>query len=413
MVEQTKLFNDIRGFLVLYSVLGLWPIWPNSKFKIGCLINFIFFIAYVLCMFWSVFYFNQKFPYHTLSAIAQFLYLAGILVTHLSIIIEAFLNRDAQMRLIAKISYADQLLHTKLQLKISYQNEKNAIFKRLASVIFILAAVRTILTFVLYYDYGINTFPYRVTLSAWIIQLRSVQVLFFVYLLRTRLQFVNDQLKEMLIFGNFYFRQSENNGIFILDVPLAKRSLYDRLMHLKQVYGELYEICELINGTFGWSLLTIIVQSLIDFIVCFYRFYLAVQESNRSLGIICLVDLVPIIALVVSMAYICSSCAYCVSSDVDIYKWQKLNRSLSALLCIQFQTRVFGSDLHRIMQNSKSEDLNDLIREFSFQILQEPIAIAANDFFRIEYQLLSSVRNHNFEHFMHAEAFSDVNNSLL
>lgn len=44
------------------------------------------------------------------------------------------------------------------------------------------------------------------------------------------------------------------------------------------------------------------------------------------------------------------------------------------------------------MQDSKNEDLNDLIREFSFQILQEPISISANDFFEIEYQLLSSVR---------------------
>lgn len=43
------------------------------------------------------------------------------------------------------------------------------------------------------------------------------------------------------------------------------------------------------------------------------------------------------------------------------------------------------------MQDSKNEDLNDLIREFSFQILQEPISISANDFFGIEYQLLSSM----------------------
>lgn len=56
------------------------------------------------------------------------------------------------------------------------------------------------------------------------------------------------------------------------------------------------------------------------------------------------------------------------------------------------QTRFLGSDLHRIMQDSKNEDLNDLIREFSFQILQEPISISANDFFGIEYQLLSSVK---------------------
>lgn len=56
------------------------------------------------------------------------------------------------------------------------------------------------------------------------------------------------------------------------------------------------------------------------------------------------------------------------------------------------QTGFLGSDLHRIMQDSKNEDLNDLIREFSFQILQEPISVTANDFFAIKFELLGSVR---------------------
>lgn len=320
MAVQTKLFDEIRSFLVLFSMLGLWPTWTNSKFRALFIISLILNITYIFGIFWSVFYYNAEFSYHTLSAIVQFSFLAGILMTHFTVIVEAFINRNAQMRLINKISFADQLLHSKFQMNISYQNERNVIFIRLASVMFTFMVLRTIFTFDLYYGYGINTFPYRLILSAWIIQLRSVQVLFFVYLLRTRLQFVSDQLNEMLKPSDFcgkrktqvkFFHDTAN--IFVLDMSLAKRSLYDRLMNLKQIYGELHEICELINVTFGWSLLTIIVQSLIDLISCFYWFYLALQESILSLAIVCLVDLLPIVVLVVSMAYICSSCSYCVS----------------------------------------------------------------------------------------------------
>lgn len=396
MTGQTKLFDDIRSFLVLFSVVGLWPSWINYKFRVLFIIHLVLSVTYIFGIFCSVFYYNAEFSYHTLSAIVQFLFLAGVLMTHFTVIVEAFINRNAQMRLIDKISYADQLLHSKFQLDISYQIEKKTIFVQLASVMLAFMMLRTIFTFDLYYGYGINTFPYRLILSAWIIQLRCIQVLFFVYLLRTRLQFVSDQLDEMLNSSDFCGKRNtrvkfihDTTNMFVLDVSYAKRSMYDRLVNLKQIYGELHEICELINVTFGWSLLTIIVQSLIEMISCFYWFYLAIQESIVSLAIVCMVDLLPIIVLVVSMAYICSSCSCCVSS-FNVFRKKtctKVDGNLEFM-----QTRFLGSDLHRIMQDSKNEDLNDLIREFSFQILQEPISISANDFFGIEYQLLSSVR---------------------
>lgn len=320
MAGKSKLFDEIRSFLVLFSLLGLWPAWTNSKFRAFFAISLVLYVAYIFGIFFSVFYHNAEFSYHTLFAIVQFLFLAGIMMTHFTVIVEAFINRNAQMRLIDKISYADQLLHSKFQLNISYDNEKKTIFIRLASVMCTFMVLRTIFTFDLYYKYEINTFPYRLIISAWIIQLRCIQVLFFVYLLRTRLQFVSDQLNEMLKPSDFCRKRQtrvkffhDTTNIFVLDMAFAKRSMYDRLMNLKQIYGELHEICELINVTFGWSLLTIIVQSLVELISCFYWFYLALQDSVVSLAIVCLVDFLSIVVLVVLMAYICSSCSCCVS----------------------------------------------------------------------------------------------------
>lgn len=50
-----------------------------------------------------------------------------------------------------------------------------------------------------------------------------------------------------------------------------------------------------------------------------------------------------------------------------------------------------GSYLHRITREKENEPQNDLIREFSLQVIHEPIFITANGFFNIDFDLLGSV----------------------
>lgn len=49
------------------------------------------------------------------------------------------------------------------------------------------------------------------------------------------------------------------------------------------------------------------------------------------------------------------------------------------------------SYLHRITRVKENEPQNDLIRDFSLQMIHEPILITANGFFNIDYELLGSV----------------------
>lgn len=49
------------------------------------------------------------------------------------------------------------------------------------------------------------------------------------------------------------------------------------------------------------------------------------------------------------------------------------------------------SYLHRITRDKENEPQNDLIREFSLQVIHEPITITANGFFNIDFDLLGSV----------------------
>lgn len=55
-----------------------------------------------------------------------------------------------------------------------------------------------------------------------------------------------------------------------------------------------------------------------------------------------------------------------------------------------------GSYLHRITREKENEPQNDLVREFSLQVIHEPIFISANGFFNIDFDLLGSVRDRFF-----------------
>lgn len=319
MAGQTKLFDEIRSFIAFLRIFGLWPSCPNSRCKVFFVIYSLVHIGLIICIFWISFYVKKGFDGHSLSSIVQYMFLSSILLTNFAVILEAFINRNAQMRLIEKISYADWLLKNKLQLIISYREEKHAIFIRLPILFIVLISMRA--SFVFYLSHRSRASDFWLQLySIWILQLRVIQIIFFVHLLRTRLRLVREKLKEVLMpqylsgkskDGWHFFR--DTSTIFVLDASSTKQTLYNRLVNLKQIHGELYEISELINITFGWSLLTIIAQSFIDFTANSYWIYLAIEKSDFLLVFDCLTVLLPIIILLVIMIYYCSSCSRYVS----------------------------------------------------------------------------------------------------
>lgn len=261
-----KLVSEIRGFIILFALFGLWPTLPRAKFRLFLRAYSILCIIYVISVFISEISFANEQTGQTLSSIVEYSFFWSILFTHLIVIVDALKNADAQMRLIRKLSYVDWLLKHKLQLTICYREEVRSVVIRIAIVVFILVSVRLGLTLHLSYEGRINSFWYQCMYSVWILRLRSVQIAFILFLLRARLRHVRDKLRDVLVSRSFFADSSnqwrflhDESKIFVLDSS-SKHSLYDRLLNLKQIYGELYEICELINVTVGWSLLIIIAQ---------------------------------------------------------------------------------------------------------------------------------------------------------
>jgi hypothetical protein len=73
-----------------------------------------------------------------------------------------------------------------------------------------------------------------------------------------------------------------------------KVSLYEQLMTLKQIYGKIFDVCNLINDVFGWSLLFIvrtffIAASTINHITFFIKIFRSrsISLNSRQMAIGC------------------------------------------------------------------------------------------------------------------------------
>lgn len=83
--------------------------------------------------------------------------------------------------------------------------------------------------------------------------------MFYVDLINEKLNLLNQKLddivhknKDKLAYVIFADKLQDFNG----KKPF-KKSLYDQLLVLKQIYGRIWDVSNLINNCFGWSLLGI------------------------------------------------------------------------------------------------------------------------------------------------------------
>lgn len=323
MVSKTTFFDEMRAFIAFFLVFGLWPSCQTIKFKKILLLYSIFSIGLVFAIFISAIYINKVTEDSTLTVAVAYSFILSILATHLIIVVQSLFNRKSQMKLLQKFAHVDRLFSTKLQIYISYRKEKSALLIRMLILLTIFVSIKLSLVIHLHQVDRLNSFWYHCLYSIWIMRLRCAQVLLFVYLLRARLILVTEKIRDILSTrhlaeGNANDWQpitDTRNMIFVLDKSTPKFSTYDRLLNLKQIYGELFEICELINVTFGWSLLAIVTQCFVDFTSNSYWTFLALEQQKPDTGnaIDCISLLIPIIIVLSVMAYYCSSCSRYVS----------------------------------------------------------------------------------------------------
>lgn len=306
---KMEFFEEKRNYIVCFLFFGLWSTWNKSKYTILFKIYSIFLLSLVFGSFFSAIIFNQFFEHLTLSAtVATFLFIT-ILLAHLIIVIESLYKSNLQEKLIKKFSFVDQMLSTEMGKRLPYCQEKRNLFVQncmIVSTVFLLKISVVVYTY--YRDTPLN-FMYTAMYSSWIIRLRSLQVLFFVYLIRNRLIMINDELINFRNHSNQkpslrFVGNSENCNPKLLE--------FERLVNIKIIFKNLCDICELVSRAFGMSLLAIFTQSFIDFTCnCYWVFYtLENTPSDYGAILMCISFLIQNIVTLIILTFYCSSCSH-------------------------------------------------------------------------------------------------------
>lgn len=293
-----EFFKEKQSYIVCFILFGLWTFCPfgrKFRYTIVFQVYTIFVTALVLCAFIYGIITDQIFKHATLSATVTTLLSVIIFAAFFITVLESTYTSMSQEDLIRQFSTVDRLFSSKM--RIPYEQENRKFFMRDLAIVVIIFILD--IGVVIYSHYE-NSLLYSIMYAGWI--------------LRIRLSLINKELMDIRIEQINHKDQNQifcpasqaNNGLKI-DTP---NSINKRLSNLKLIYERLYDICELINNTFGWCLLAIFTQSFCGLVSNGYWMFVILDDTLPQYGVlfVCLNFAIQNIAPMSMLAFHCSTC---------------------------------------------------------------------------------------------------------
>lgn len=305
-------FKEFRFFLILFQIFGLAL---NSDHRsIRCCLWVYSFLQILVCpiIFLFVIYLQIGIE-SALSTTVVYLSVLVIAVTHLIIALHTFLTHSKQLTLLKTVAAIDVMFQRKLKYSVCYAEEVRLIWLKLLGLIIATLLFRGynvyIVQSMIHADY-----LYPCYYSELLIFFKQVQCLFFVFLLKNRLNLLQTNLLEIAADEN-----SENDShheiIGSSENSFDKLLKYEQLLYFKRIYGKLYDINQLINDSFGWSLLAIFAKYFIDFTTNAYWLFISLCRSDVEyyLVVACICIMLLTLLLAIIFARACFACTKTVS----------------------------------------------------------------------------------------------------
>lgn len=310
-------YDEIRKFLFLFQICALSPFGQNEfqNYIMG-LYSLFSFVA-LLVMFNVAMFVNRIIDDNSLSAIVGGLVFLGELLTHLIIILHAFVSRYDQLKALAEIGNIDEIFKKKILRPMDYPSLRKKYFFKLTIILLISKGL--LIFFLIFLSVGTrkSAFLYwlHTTFSIVVVNTRCIQNIFFVDLLRERLEYLNHRLQELS------HCNSSKNSKLILYVESynanqrnAIHDEYNEVLALKQIYGMIWSACNLMNECFGWSILAIVTRSFINFTSHGYWLFLGLEGIIDSPYIVDSSTMLLLTVFLLSIQCLsCYNCTGCVS----------------------------------------------------------------------------------------------------
>lgn len=260
---MTSVFSEEMSIFVrFFQLFSLFPISANALLNVVLQFYSVVTLLLIVGIFISSFFILPILTEsESLSFLVGGLVFIGLLFTHLINIIQGFTSRHEQLLIYQKFDEIDLLLQNQLLVGVSYAKlRKRLLFKYFIILTLVCGVHVTSLVAVTVTSGSDFRYYFYLIFPILIIRIRCIQNMFYVDLIKEKLMLVNFKLDDIV-------RKNKDKMAFILfadklqkfnQKKSMKSSLYEQLMTLKQIYGKVWDISNLINDCFGWSLLTIV-----------------------------------------------------------------------------------------------------------------------------------------------------------
>lgn len=322
MGSASKFYIKFQYFFLFFRLFGYCPFSRGNAILATILMVYSIISAIIPILIGINAFFIAKIfddDSNSLSSIVATLVLTTVIITHFLNILQAFINRNDQLEIIAIFTSIDEILERHLLTRIDYQRIKKRLVIKIGITLLILIVIKIGFLVMIFATNGNSFWTYH-AFPAFSLRIRCFQNMFYVDLVSEMLQIITKRLETLT-----QSHESKLNLILFVDrlrdrKNIDENSVYDEILLLKQIYGKVWDICNLINDSFGWSLLAITTQNFIEFTSGGYYLFLALEDFLPTVvAYECCCALLPLILILSMLSYSCFCCTQNVSKYYSVH----------------------------------------------------------------------------------------------
>lgn len=237
----------------MFRLFALIPVLPG-KSMVSRLLELcsLLMILYVGCITVYVFHIRQYYSGNTVYDVVGALKVCTLIVTYTAILLQAFTSRNTQINILKMFDHIDSVMMEQLFMEIVPRSiSKTLAWKQIAYIAIIFTSYAHFFISISKYSDDLFAIPiYGIT------RMRCVQILFYVGLLQERLETINMELSKIVL--------SPANGHSLYRKTILENENYERLVALKNLYGCIWEISNMLNDCFGWSFVIVATEQFVE-----------------------------------------------------------------------------------------------------------------------------------------------------
>lgn len=252
--------EEMSSFVNIFQLFSLFPYSSNIMANIILKFYSAIVLLVIALIFVSAFFIYPVLEdSESLSLLVGGLVFVGLLITHFLNVLQAYASRHEQLMIYQKFDEVDFLLQNQLLVHINYGGLRKRLYIKYSIIAVIVLAIHATSIVSVCINKLFFRYYLHLILPISIIRIRCLQNMFYVDLIKEKLNLVNQKLEDIV-------KKNRDKMAFIIfadklqkfEKKDSKTSLYENLMTLKQIYGKIWDVSNLINDCFGWSLLAIV-----------------------------------------------------------------------------------------------------------------------------------------------------------